>query len=154
MKRVVLVLMIMASVIIVGFSFVYINMEFTKVINLSDMGDMWSFLRLKECSPYAEFAEVDTDDFREPPIPVAGDILVEVDGLPSTQSNYFNIFNVDTPAGEEIDIKFIHESETYVTTVVTRSIPLIMKIQIWILVILRTLIVAGLILVGLSLIHI
>ena len=149
MKRVISVLMIAVSVVIIGFSSICMIREFSKVINLSGMGDMWSFLWLKECSPYAEFAEVDSGDFKAPPIPVAGDILVEVDGLPSTQSNYFSVFNVDTPAGKEIDIKFIHESKTYVTTVITRSIPLVMKLQIWILVILRTLIVVGLILVGL-----
>ena len=149
MKRVVLCLMIIASVVVIGFSSVYMVREFSKGINLSSMGDMWSFLRLNESSPYAEFAEVDVNDFREPPIPVEGDVLVEVDGLPSTQSNYFSVFNVDTPAGEEIDIKYIHDFETYVTTVVTRSIPLIMQIQVWVLVILRALIIIGLILVGL-----
>jgi serine phosphatase RsbU (regulator of sigma subunit) len=149
MKRVVLIFMIIASAVVIGFSSVYLVREFSKVINLSGMGDMWSFLALQDYSPYAEFAEVDENDFEGPPIPVEGDILVEIDGLPSTQSNYFSVFNVDTPAGEEIDIKFLHDSETYVTTVKTRSIPLIMKIQVWTLVILRTLIIAGLILVGL-----
>ncbi|NOQ22765.1 MAG: SpoIIE family protein phosphatase [Candidatus Aegiribacteria sp.] len=148
MKRVVLILMIIASAVVIGFSSVYMAREFSKVINLTGMGDMWSFLWLNENSPYAEFAEVDENDFREPPIPVVGDILVEIDGLPSTQSNYFSVFNVDTPAGEEIDIKFLHDFETYVTTVVTRSIPFSMKLQVWTLVILRALIIFGLILVG------
>ncbi len=149
MKRVILVLMIFASAAVIGFSSVYMAREFSKVINLSNMGDMWSFLALQENSPYAEFAEVDENDFRQPPIPVMGDILVEIDGLPSTQSNYFSVFNVDTPAGKEIDIKFLHDSDTYLTTVVTRSIPIIIQLQVWILVILRALIILGLILVGL-----
>ncbi|MCK4806712.1 MAG: GAF domain-containing protein, partial [Candidatus Aegiribacteria sp.] len=149
MKRLLIILMTFASVIVIGFSSVYLVMEFSKVINLSNMGDMWSFIYLSDCSPYAVFAEVDENDFRQPPIPVVGDVLVEVDGLPSTQSNYFKVFNVDTPAGEEIDIKFLHKYETYVTTVVTRSIPFIMRLQVWTLVILRTLIIMGLILVGL-----
>ncbi|MCD4701693.1 MAG: SpoIIE family protein phosphatase [Candidatus Aegiribacteria sp.] len=149
MKRVLIIFMIIASAIVIGFSSVYLVMEFSKVINLSNMGDMWSFIHLSENSPYARFAEVDENDFREPPIPVMGDILVEVDGLPSTQSNYFSVFNVDTPAGETIDIKFMHDYETYVTTVITRSIPFIIQLQVWILVILRSLIILGLILVGL-----
>ena len=149
MKRVVLFLMIIAAVVVIGFSSVYMVREFSKVINLSSMGDMWSFIRLNENSPYAEFAEVDENDFMQPPIPVEGDVLVEIAGIPSTQSNYFSIFNVDTPAGEEIDIKFIHDFETHTTTVVTRSIPLIMQIQVWILVVLRFLIILGLIIVGL-----
>ena len=149
MKRVVLVFVIIASVVVIGFSSVYMIREFSKVINLSSMGDMWSFLWLNDNSPYAEFAEVDENDFQGPPIPAAGDVLVEIDGLPSTKSNYFSVFNVDTPAGEEIDIKFIHDFDTYVTTVITRSIPLIMQIQVWSLVVLRSLIILGLILVGL-----
>ena len=149
MKRVVLILMIALTAFVIGFSSVYMVREFSKVINLSSMGDMWSFLWLHEYSPYAEFAEVDENDFQGPPIPVVGDVLVEIDGLPSTKSNYFSVFNVDTPAGEEIDIKYIHEFETYVTTVVTRSIPFIIQIQVWVLVILRSLIILGLILVGL-----
>jgi len=149
MKKFILVLMIAASLLAIGLCSVIMVREISKVINLSDMGDMWSFLLLQENSPYAEFAEVDAADFREPPVPIVGDILIEVDGLPSTQSNYFRVFNVDTPAGEEIDIKFIHDSETYVTTAITRSIPFSMKLQVWILGILRTLIVMGLILVGL-----
>ncbi len=149
MKKIVLMLMIIASAAVIGFSSIFMVREFSKVINLSAMGDMWSFLVLQEKSPYAEFAEVDEDDFKDSPIPVAGDILVEIDGLPSTQSNYFSVFNVDTPAGKEIDIKFLHESETFETTAITRSIPFIMKLQVWTLVILRTLIIAGLIFVGL-----
>jgi len=149
MKRVILCCMIVVAVAVIAFSSVYMVREFSKVINLSCMGDMWSFIALQEASPYAEFVEVDSSDFKNDPIPVVGDILVEVDGLPSTQCNYFSVFNVDTPAGEEIDIKYIHKSETYVTTVVTRSIPFVMQLQVWILVILRTLIIAGLIIVGL-----
>ena len=106
--------------------------EFSKVINLSGMGDMWSFLYLQEYSPYAELTEVDQRDFLGPPIPQEGDIMVEVDGLPSTQSNYFSVFNMDTPAGEEIDIKFLHESEVMSTTIVTRSIPFTIQLQVWI----------------------
>ncbi|OPL19864.1 MAG: hypothetical protein AVO35_02510 [Candidatus Aegiribacteria sp. MLS_C] len=149
MKRVFLLLMIAASVAVLGLSSVFMIREFSKVINLSGMGDMWSFLALSEVSPYAEFTEVDERDFPAPPIPAEGDLLVEVDGLPSTQSNYFSVFNVHTPAGEEIDIKFLHDGEVRMTSVVTRSIPLTIQLQVWILVILRTLIIAGLIIVGL-----
>ncbi|MBN2587707.1 MAG: PP2C family protein-serine/threonine phosphatase [Candidatus Fermentibacteraceae bacterium] len=149
MKRIVLLCMITASAAVIGFSSLYMVREFTKVINLCNMGDMWSFLALNEASPYAEFAEVDEEDFTTPPVPVEGDLLVEVDGLPSTQSNYFSVFNVETPAGEEIEIKFLHDSEVYSTTVVTRSIPLTIQLQVWILLVLRTLIIAGLIIVGL-----
>jgi len=149
MKKFLLALMLIATLLVVGFSSVYMVREFSKVINLSGMGDMWSFLYLQEHTPYAEFTEVDERDFIGPPIPQEGDIMVEVDGLPSTQSNYFSVFNVDTPAGEEIDIKFLHESEVMSTTIVTRSIPFTIQLQVWILVILRTLIIGGLILVGL-----
>ncbi|MEN8209833.1 MAG: hypothetical protein ABFR50_11355, partial [Candidatus Fermentibacteria bacterium] len=149
MKRVLLFLMIIASIVVIGFSSIYMVREVSKVINLSRMGDMWSFIWLQEYSPYAEFAEVDENDFRGTPIPQAGDVLVEIDGIPSTQSNYFSVFNVDTPAGKEIDIKYIHDFEIYSTTVVARSIPLHMQIQVWILVVLRSLIIFGLILVGL-----
>jgi serine phosphatase RsbU (regulator of sigma subunit) len=149
MKRIILLCMIAASAVVIGFSSLYMVREFTKVINLCNMGDMWSFIFLQENSPYGEFAEVDEQDFPAPPIPQEGDMLVEVDGLPSTQSNYFSVFNVDTPAGEEIDIKYLHDSEVYTTTVVTRSIPLTIQLQVWILLVLRTLIIAGLIIVGL-----
>ncbi|MCK5064760.1 MAG: SpoIIE family protein phosphatase [Candidatus Fermentibacteraceae bacterium] len=148
-KRLIYVLMIIASLLIISFSTVYITREFTKVITFSSMGDMWSFLRLREDSPFARFAEVDINDFKSPPYPERGDILVNIAGLPSTLENYFSIFNVDTPVGKELVITYLHNNETFTTTVITRSIPVLMKLQIWVLVVLRTLIVVGLILVGL-----
>ncbi|MCD4846760.1 MAG: SpoIIE family protein phosphatase [Candidatus Aegiribacteria sp.] len=149
MKRFIFVLMITVSLLIICFSTAFITREFSKVITFSSMGDMWSLIRLREDSPLARFAEVDTNDFKSPPYPERGDILVNVDGLPSTLENYFKVFNVDTPAGEEMVITYLHDNEIFTTTVITRSIPVILKLQIWVLVILRTMIVAGLILVGL-----
>ncbi|MBD3278494.1 MAG: SpoIIE family protein phosphatase [Candidatus Aegiribacteria sp.] len=149
MRRTASIMMVIISLAVIGCSAIFLSREFTKVVNLCSMGDMWSFLYLRENSPYATFAEVDQDDFLHPPVPQEGDQLFEIDGLPSTHGNYFQVFNVDTPAGLEIPIKYLHDGEAFTTTVVTRSIPFIIQLQVWILLVLRTLIIAGLILVGL-----
>lgn len=149
MKKLTVALMLLASLGVSVFSGVYMTREFTKVVNLSDMGDMWSFLRLQEDSPYAEFTEVDLDDFTGPPYPVKGDILVEIDGVPPTLGNYFSIFTTETPPGLRMEIKFLHDYQLLTTTVETRSIPLPISLAVCSLLVLRTLIVAGLILVGL-----
>jgi len=148
-KRIPFVLTMAAAVLVIGATGVYLVREYTKVATLTSMGDMWSFLGLSDTSRFALFAEVDQDDFPEPPYPVYGDFLITVDGLPSTQSNYFSVFSPDTPPGREVEIKFSHESIVYTTTVVTRSIPSGIKIQVWVAFILRTLIVAGLFFTGL-----
>jgi serine phosphatase RsbU (regulator of sigma subunit) len=147
-SRFAFVLTVAAVVIAIGFTGVYLVREYTKVATLTSMGDMWSFLGLSDQSRFALFAEVDQEDFPEPPYPVYGDYLIEIEGLPATQSNYFSVFTPHTPAGEEIEIKFSHESVVYTTTVVTRSIPEGIKVQVWAAFILRTLIVAGLLFAG------
>jgi len=149
MKKLTIALMLLASFGVSLFCGTYMTREFTKVLNLSNMGDMWSFLRLHEDSPYAEFAEVDLDDFTGPPYPVRGDILVEIDGVPPTLDNYFSIFNTDTPDGLRMEIKFLHEYQLCTTTVETRSIPIAIQLAVSSLLLLRTLIVAGLVLVAL-----
>ena len=147
-SRIAFVLTVAATVLAIGLTGVYLVREYTKVSTLTSMGDMWSFLGLSDQSRFAPFAEVDQDDFPEPPYPVQGDYLIEIDGLPATQSNYFSVFSPQTPAGEEVVIKFSHESIVYTTTVVTRSIPEGLKIQVWAAFLLRTLIVAGLLFAG------
>ena len=148
MKKLTIWTMAIVALAVISFSGAYLANELTRAVTLSNMGDIWSFLYLKEDSPYAEFAEVDSVDFVGPPYPVRGDVLVEIDGTPPTTENYFSIFNTDTPAGVEMQVKFLHEYELYSNTVVTRSIPLHLQFQLWTLIILRTLIVVGLILVG------
>ena len=148
-KKLIVVLMALASLAVICFSGLYLTRELTKSVTLSNMGDIWSFLYLREDSPYAEFAEVDQEDFVGPPYPVRGDVLVEIDGMPPTLSNYFSIFSTETPAGVEMQVKYLHNYEAVTNTVVTRSIPLHLKLQLWILTLLRILIVVGLILVGL-----
>ena len=149
MKKLTVALMLAASLGIIVFSGVYMTREFTKVVNLSHMGDIWSFLDLHDDSPYAEFAEVDLDDFTGPPYPVRGDVLVEIDGVPPTLENYFSIFSTETPPGVRMEMKFLHDYQLLTTTIETRSIPLPIRLAVTSLLILRTLIVAGLILVGL-----
>lgn len=149
MKKLIIGIMAAATLAVVCFSGAYLANELTRAVTLSNMGDIWSFLYLKEDSPYAEFAEVDSVDFVGPPYPVRGDVLVEIDGTPPTTGNYFSIFNTETPTGVEMQVKFLHEYELYSNTVVTRSIPLHLQFQLWTLMILRSLIVVGLILVGL-----
>jgi len=50
--------MIAVSLLIICFSTAYIAREFTKVITFSNMGDMWSLMRLKENSPYPERGDI------------------------------------------------------------------------------------------------
>jgi len=109
---------------------------------------MWSFVRLDAITSYAPFQEIDLNDFPHPPYPERGDLLVAVDGRPATEENYFNTFSTDTPAGETIEIMFMHDNVMFTTEIVTRTIPGLLKFQTWLMSILRTLIVIGLICAG------
>jgi serine phosphatase RsbU (regulator of sigma subunit) len=147
-QRVLFVLTMAAAVVVTGITGVILVREYTKAHTMTGMGDIWSLLALSDQSRFALFTEIDPDDFPEPPVPVPGDYLIEIDGLPATQSNYFSIFSPQTPPGEEITVKFAHESVVYTTRVVTSAIPEGIRLQIWSAFILRTLIVAGLLLTG------
>lgn len=148
-SRFAFILTIITTVLVIGFTGLYLTREFTKVYTFVNMGDMWSMLGLSEERSFASFTEIDLNDFPHPPYPERYDFLTEVDGLPATSSNYFSVFNQNTPPGKEIEIKFSHESTIYTTTVVTRSIPSPTSFQVWVMFILRVLITGGLIFVGL-----
>lgn len=131
-----------------GFCALHLAREYTKIYKITHIGDMWSFIRSATITSYAPFLEIDPDDFPHPPYPERGDLLVALEGRPATEENYFNTFSTDTPAGETIEIIFMHDSIMYTTEIVTRTIPGPLKFQIWLMFILRTLIVLGLILTG------
>ncbi|MCK5115877.1 MAG: SpoIIE family protein phosphatase [Candidatus Aegiribacteria sp.] len=147
-KRLVLILTIIIMVLAAGFCALHLAREYTKIYKITHIGDMWSFIRLASVTSYAPFWEIDLDDFPHSPYPVQGDLLVAVEGRPATEENYFNTFSTDTPAGKTIEIMFMHENVMYTTDIVTRTIPGPLKFQIWLMFILRTLIVLGLILTG------
>jgi len=141
-------LMVFVAVFTVIFCTVYMVRDFTKVINFSNMSDMWSLFAFNDSTGHAVFAEVNLDDFVTPPYPVRGDSLIMVGGLPSSQDNYFSLFGTETPRGKLFDIVYLHDDSMYTTTIATHTIPLDLQAQVWIVVILRTLIVIGLISVG------
>ncbi len=141
--------MIIATVFVVGFCSVYMTREFTKAENFSGMSDMWSLFVFNDTTEHALFHEVNPDDFVAAPYPVRGDSLLSVNGLTASQKNYFSLFGTDTPRGEEFEIVFSHEGSLFTTTIATHTIPAALKIQVWVMIILRTLIVFGLIVVGL-----
>lgn len=145
--------MVLAATVVVilaasGFCTVYLVREYTKVYRITHIGDMWSFVRIDASSSFAPFVEIDPQDFPHPPYPQPGDLLVAVGGRPATEENYFRAFSTDTPAGESIDIMFMHAGEMHTTEVVTRTIPGRLKLQIWLMFILRALITVGLIFTG------
>ena len=72
MIRTVSALMVIISVAVIGCFSIFLSREFTKVVNLCSMGDMWSFLDLRENSPYATFAEVEENGFT---IPASGSVF-------------------------------------------------------------------------------
>ncbi len=135
-------------VLAAGFCALHIAREYTKIYKITHIGDMWSYIRPATITSYAPFMEIDPDDFPHPPYPEQGDLLVALEGRPATEENYFNTFSTDTPAGETIEIIFMHDNIMYTTEIVTRTIPGPLKFQIWLMFILRTLIVLGLILAG------
>jgi len=132
---------------VLGFSGLFIAREYTKVDSFVSMGDIWSFLILND-EPPAIFTEVALEDFTGPPYPVTGDALIEVEGLPANAANYFRVFNPNTPAGQVVAIRFSHDGREFDNTVVTRSIPTTLRVQVVCLFILRTILTAALILVG------
>lgn len=140
-------LVIVLFVLVLGWSVSYLAREYTKVDTFVGMGDIWSFLILGAEAP-AVFTEVAREDFTAPPYPAPGDSLVEINGLPASAQNYFDTFNPGTPAGRVIPVKFTHRGHEYENTVVTRSIPTTLRVQVVCLFILRTLITLTLILVG------
>ncbi len=141
-------LMVAGTVFTVLFCAVYMTRDFTKVINFSNMSDMWSLFVFNDSTGHAQFNEVNMDDFVTPPYPVRGDSLLTVGGLMASQDNYFTLFGTDTPHGKMFDIEFLHDDSVYVTTIATHTIPPALQVQVWTVVILRTLIVIGLITVG------
>jgi len=143
------VLMVIATVFVMGFSSAYMIREFTKADNFSRMSDMWSLFVFNDTTGHALFHEVNMDDFISAPFPVRGDSLLSVNGLVATQDNYFSLFGTDTPRGEEYEIEFSHLDSVFATTIATHTIPAALQLQVWLMVILRTLIVFGLISVAL-----
>ncbi len=127
-----------------GFCGIFLAREYTKMYKITHIGDMWSFVRLDSVTSYAPFQEIDPDDFPHPPYPERGDLLVAIEGRPATEDNYFNTFSTDTPAGESIEIMFMHDNVMYTTEIVTRTIPGPLKFQIWLMFLLRSMIVTGL----------
>ena len=143
------ILMIVATVFVVGFCSIYMTREFTKADNFSRMSDMWSLFLFNDTTKHALFHEVNMDDFVGAPYPVRGDSLISVGGLAATTDNYFSLFSTDTPRGQEFDIEFSHNDSVYSTVIATHTIPTALQMQVWLMIILRTLIVFGLISVAL-----
>ena len=144
-----LTILLIAAMILAGiFCGLYLCREYTKVYRITNMGDMWSFVRINPGSSYFPFVEIDPMDFPHPPHPVPGDLLVAVDGRPATEENYFNTFSMKTPPGETIPIIFMHDGEMHSTDIVTRTVPPQLKFQIWLMFVLRVLIVTGLLFTG------
>jgi len=129
MRRFFRVLMITLTVSVFAFSGLFLIREFTKIRTLINIGDIWSYLALND-SPGARFVEVDPDDFLHSPIPSVGDSLIEIDGHSATRENYFSVFNTKTPAGLSISIVYKSADSLMTTTVQTRSIPILLKIQV------------------------
>ncbi|RKZ07359.1 hypothetical protein DRQ25_11740 [Candidatus Fermentibacteria bacterium] len=147
-KRLILTLTVIIMILTAGFCGLHLAREYTKIYKITHIGDMWSFIRLASVTSYAPFQEIDPDDFPHPPYPEQGDLLVALEGRPATEENYFNTFSTDTPAGRTIEIIFMHDNVMHTTDIVTRTIPGPLKLQIWLMFILRTLMVLGLILTG------
>ncbi len=131
-----------------GFCGIHLVREYTKIYKITHIGDMWSFIKLNTITCYAPFHEIDLNDFPHPPYPERGDLLVAIENRPATEENYFNTFSTDTPAGEAIEIMFMHDNVMYTTEIVTRTIPGPLKFQIWLMFVLLSLIVTGLIFTG------
>jgi len=140
-------LVTLVFVVVLVYSGLYLAREYSKVSTFVGMGDIWSFVDLSDRPP-ARFTEVSREDFTGPPYAQVGDSLLEVNGLPATAENYFSIFNTKTPAGTVIPIRFKRGDQILTGTVVTRSIPAPLKIQVISLFVLRTIITLAFILVG------
>ena len=141
--------MIVATVFVVSFCSIYMAREFTKADRFSRMSDMWSLFVFNDSTEHAMFHEVNLDDFVHSPYPVRGDSLLSVNGLTASQENYFTLFGVDTPHGKEFEILFSHGDSIYSTIIATHTIPKALQAQVWVMIILRTLIVFSLITVAL-----
>jgi len=148
-KKLSTILLITATIFVFGFCVTILVQEFTKVNNFTQMSDMWSMFVFNDSTGHALFHEVDIDDFVTKPHPVRNDSLISVNGLSASTKNYFDFFGADTPEGEEFEIVFKHNDSLFTTTIATHTISTSLQIQVWLAIILRTLIVLGLITVGL-----
>ncbi len=148
-KKLSTILLITATIFVFGFCVTILVQEFTKVNNFMQMSDMWSMFLFNDSTDHALFHEVDIDDFVSEPHPVRNDSLISINGLSASTKNYFDFFGTDTPEGEEFEIVFKHNDSLFTTTIATHTISTSLQIQVWLAVILRTLIVLGLITVGL-----
>ena len=143
------ILLITATLFVFSFCITILVQEFTKVNNFTQMSDMWSMFLFNDSTEHALFHEVNQNDFVSMPHPVRNDSLISVNGLPASTENYFNFFGTDTPEGEQFEIVFKHNDSLFTTTIATHTISTSLQIQVWLAIILRTLIVLGLITVGL-----
>lgn len=147
-KTVVRAGMILVTSLVILLVGVALAQDYTRADTLVSMGDIWSMIALRSDS-LGIFTEVDREDFVEPPYPVPGDTLVSVRGLPGTLDNYFTVFTTETPPGVVVPIEFKHGDSLFTTRVQTRSIPLLLHIVVVPGFILRFLIAASLVAVGL-----
>lgn len=149
MGRLQVVLVWVASIAICIYATLFLVDEFTRVDTMVRMGDIWSLLDFNTKPLLGVFTEIDSDDYMGAPLPQIGDTLVTVNGLPGTSDIYFRVFSPDTPAGLELPIQFKHGDSTFVTTVRTRSIPTILRVQFIMLFCLRAAITLGMLFAGL-----
>ncbi|MFO7949213.1 MAG: SpoIIE family protein phosphatase [Candidatus Fermentibacteraceae bacterium] len=127
-----------AAVLVLSMAGIQLARELTKVWTMVRMGDIWSFFRLSENAP-SEITEVDPADFPSPPMPKPGDLLLKVEGMPADRESYFQVFNVETEPGTDVELVFAHEGDTLSTVARTRSIPLRVSVPIVVLFLLRAL---------------
>ena len=126
----------------------FLAREQTKVDTFVSMGDIWSFIRLQGDRP-GIFVDVDPRDFPAPPIPALGDTLLTINGASATPARYFEIFNPETPAGLQVPITFKRDNQIFENTVLTRSVPRMLRLQVTSLFLLRSLLTLALIGAGL-----
>ena len=136
------------TVLVLAMAGIQLAREFTKVWTMIRMGDIWSFFMLPEHPP-SEVTEVDPADFPSSPMPQPGDLLLEVNGMPADRESYFQVFNVETEPGTDVELVFAHEGDTLRTVARTRSIPLRVSAPIVALFVLRALLALSFIAVAL-----
>lgn len=139
---------LMACVATLGLGALCLARERTKVDTFLSMGDIWSFIRFQADRP-AVFVEVDPHDFSDAPVPAIGDTLLTIAGSPATAARYFEVFNPQTPAGRHVPIQFKRDERIVASTVMTRSVPRMLRLQVTSLFLLRSLLALALIAAGL-----
>ncbi|MFZ5432644.1 MAG: PP2C family protein-serine/threonine phosphatase [Calditrichota bacterium] len=98
--------------------FIFFAWEATKVATWQKSGEVRSRIRLTADSTLL-FRKVDSLDFVQAPLPVAGDTILAFNGTPATNALMDSLFEGPNPPWTKTELTYLHDRDTLITTIIT-----------------------------------